>query len=164
MSDVLLRVGIILYLAVFALLARIFVEDTLWLLHRRRSREPGLNTLADAEQFVEVLREPVTPLEHNEPVWTSRPPRTRATPFVLGLKAPVAMVRSVEPVFTGAGTPIFDELVRDIAVRKRALRMPTLEVRAQFDLIAARWECSHCAEGDCASCPGCSCSCRLVAA
>lgn len=186
MNDILLRIGIVLYFVLVALLARIFIEDTLWLLRRRRSREPGLNTVADADRYVAEIRTDrgpedgenaagwvhirrsdrgpgrLTPLVHDET--DMHTPRLRTTPLVLGLKSePVKPVRT-EPVFSVERTPIYDELCRDVRARRRALRWPTVEMRTLFDALVEKWRCSHCDSGDCAPCPGCSCECRLVAA
>lgn len=183
-----MKVLVTLWLVVFFIAARMWLEDHLWLRARKRSREPGLNTVADAEQWIDALdvggearphhemrplhQAPpgfsgaersfsVTPLEHNDTAVYV--PRLRTTPLV-GLKAPVAMVRTVEPVFTGMGTPIYDQLVRDIKARRRALRWPTAEMRGLFDALVEKWMCSWCDGGDCPSCPGCSCSCKLAVA
>lgn len=187
MSDVLLRIGIVLYFVLVALLARIFIDDTLWLRARRRSREPGLNTVADAEQFVAEMRSPVdrltdhlstpespallsfdvrqerrlTPMLHHAP--TERAPRLRTTPLVLGLKPePVKPVRT-EPVFVLESTPIYDSVVADFRRWRRAIRVPTQEMRQLFDELVERWLCSHCTDEDHRMCPGCSCSCKLPA-
>lgn len=162
------------WLILFAVALRQWLEDHMWLRARKREREPGLNSLADAEVFVADLRTQVwaselgfgqskpAPLEHNET--DLRVPRARTTPLVASLRpAPVVPVRS-EPVFASAGTPIFDELVRDLRVRRRALRMATQEVRVLFDALVEKWRCSHCTEDGCRGCPGCSCACKLVAA
>ncbi|HEX6968936.1 MAG TPA: hypothetical protein VF174_09040, partial [Micromonosporaceae bacterium] len=82
---------------------------------------------------------------------------------VLGLRPTVAMVRS-EPVFAGMGTPIYDQLVRDIKARRRALRMRTQEVRVIFDELITKWMCTFCEYEGCRGCPGCSCSCKLAVA
>lgn len=185
-----IRVLIPLWCVVFAIAFRMWLDDHLWLRARRRSREPGLNTVAEADAFVRDLRAEegdvagrdsnphalplsatsgrprlrgeLTPLEHNETA--VRVPRLRTTPLVLGLKPePVKPVRT-EPVFVLESTPIYDSVVADFRRWRRAVRVPTQEMRLLFDALTAAWECSHCAEGDCATCPGCSCECRLVAA
>lgn len=117
----------------------------------RRRYQPliqtGLLTDADVTAFVEAIHEPGQ-LTADEP-------------------APVAVAPGVVE-----STPIFDALTAEwpqlLARRERALRAPTVEIRATFDslvrLLAADWLCSHCAEGDHRACPGCSCmSCSAVA-
>jgi hypothetical protein len=176
------KVLVTLWLVVFFIAARMWLEDHRWLRARKRSREPGLNTVADADAFVEVLRTDrgpedgeiavegarlrrsgrgpgVTPLEHNDTAVCV--PRLRTTPLV-GLKAPVAMVRTAEPVFVGMGTPIHDQLVADIKARRRALRWPTAEMRGLFDALVEKWMCTFCEYEGCRGCPGCSCSCKLA--
>jgi hypothetical protein len=148
-----IKAGLFLWLVTFAATLAAFLDNEMWL----RRRQPGLNTEADADEYVEELRaDPPAP-------FVRRTPAVRR-PVVLGLKpAPVAMVRT-ETVFAGIGTPIFDGLVADIKRRKRALRWPTQEMRTMFDALTAAWRCSHCAEDDCRSCPGCSCNCRMEVA
>lgn len=148
-----IKAGLFLWLVTFAVTFAAFLDNEMWL----RRRQPGLNTEADADEYVEELRaDPPAP-------FVRRTPAVRR-PVVLGLKpAPVAMVRT-ETVFAGIGTPIFDQLVADIKRRRRALRWPTMEMRSMFDALTAAWRCSHCELEACIGCPGCSCDCRLVAA
>lgn len=64
-------------------------------------------------------------------------------------------------------TPVFDVLASQwpalYAGRLRALKAPTIEIRAAFDLLVVDWLCSHC-EADHMDCPGCSCVCLTVVA
>lgn len=166
------------WLTLFAVALRQWLEDHLWLRARKREREPGLNSLADAEVFVAEMRTEVwaselarprsktvgvTPLEHDG--LDLRVPRARTTPLVASLRPePVAPVRYSEPVFSLAGTPIFDGLVADLKARRRALRQPTAEMRRVFDALVERWLCTHCEFEACNGCPGCSCGCRLKVA
>lgn len=163
------------WLTLFAVALRQWLEDHVWLRARKREREPGLNSLADADVFVADLRTQVwaselgfgqskpAPLQHNETdLWV---PRARTTPLVASLRPePVAPVRYSEPVFSLAGTPIYDQLCADLKARRRALRQPTAEMRRVFDALVERWLCTHCEFESCNGCPGCSCGCRLKVA
>jgi hypothetical protein len=140
-----IKAGLFLWLVTFAVTLAAFLDNEMWL----RRRQPGLNTEADADEYVAELRaEPVR--------FVRRTPAVRRP-------LPVAMVRT-EPVFAHVGTPIFDAVAREFERRKRALRWPTQEMRSMFDALTAAWRCSHCAEDDCRACPGCSCACKLAVA
>jgi hypothetical protein len=128
---------------------------------------------------------PLSPLlHHGEPELTM--PRVRRRPELARLVAePVpavpawvegfAIVAPPAPVeltltrteaapMSSVGTPIWDALVAEQHSRVSALRMPTQQMRAVFDSLVDPWLCTHCGAGDCDSCPGCSCSCKMPAA
>jgi hypothetical protein len=126
----------------------------------RNDPQPGLNTVADADAFVGELRAvALSPGTYRSRVRPAAPALT-----VTRTERPAAPAFEPFPASDLLlDTPIFDALVMDRQRRMRALRMPTTEMRAAFDLIAQRWLCSHCDDGDCGSCPGCSCPCKLAA-
>jgi hypothetical protein len=79
----------------------------------------------------------------------------------------IELRRTESSPWSPVGTPIFATLEKEwpalYASRQRALRWPTTEIRAAFDLLVVDWRCSHCEVGDHAECPGCSCVCSTVA-
>jgi hypothetical protein len=100
---------------------------------RAKPTQPGLNTLADADAFVEAMHEPGQ-LTADEP--------------------------AVEP--TPIFDVLAQEWTALYAHRQRVLRAPTTEIRAAFDLLTVDWRCSHCEQRSHAECPGCSCPCGAL--
>lgn len=125
---------------------------------------------------------PLSPLAHHEPVELASRLRTSGAvaalperrvliaepvppipPFIEGWALGGRVATRIPPVGLDTRTPVFDELIAERRRRVRALRLPTAEMRVVFDRLVEAWRCSHCSDGDCAACPGCSCSCKLPA-
>lgn len=146
MNRLLFVPGLAVWSVTFAIAAQQFIADTLWLLRRRRRRQPGLNTAADADAFVDELHAaaaetgpPVTPtpLQHNESTWWM--PQARTTPLVAELTREtrnIQMTMTRTETVWDMGTPIYDSVVADLQQRRalaerrrRALEDPTSEFR-----------------------------------
>lgn len=142
-----IRVLIPLWCVVFSIAFRMWLDDHRWLRARKRARQPGLNTLVDADQFVAQLHEvsdseprtaELTAFEHDErDLWM---PIARTTPLVAHLAAETARIQTITMTRTeivwDMGTPIYDAVVADMRNRReqaerrrRALTHPTAEFR-----------------------------------
>ena len=130
-------------------------------------RNPGPNTIAEADAFVDELhglprRDAGATVDH-----------AAADAYTAGHAAPEEIPTSVlERIAFALGepepTPIFEVLHEEwpalLARRQRALRAPTAEIRTQFDemtaLLAVDWLCSRCESRSHVDCHGCSCACK----